>query len=120
MTLRLNPRRMLAAAAALCALAPAVALAEVGALAYSPSTDHYVVLSLNLMTLRAVQQQALDNCTEDDCRILRVFDAGECVALAVSDAHYGHGKARSQEEADARALDACGQACRVIAERCAQ
>src|SRR5262245_60598284 len=101
MILHMDLRRALAGAAVLFVLMPAAALAEVGALAYSPTTDHYVVLALNMISLRDVQLQALAGCTEDDCRIIQVFYPGECVSLAISDKRFGHAKAKSQEQADA-------------------
>jgi hypothetical protein len=101
------------------------AAAEVGALAYSPATDQVVVLSLNIFTLREVQMQALERCTEDDCRILATFRAGECVAVASSDKRYGMGKGQSQQEADAAAMDSCSDGgadpnCRLLGQLCAK
>ncbi len=106
-------------------LIAAPAAAEVGALAYSPSTDEYVSVSMNIFTMREVQMKALESCSADDCRIVRVILPGQCVALAVSDKSFGHALGESQAEADERAMANCssdGQDpnCRILAQQCAK
>ena len=103
----------------------APAIAEVGALAYSPSTDEVVTLTLNMVTLREVQIKALESCSADDCRILTTFRPAECVAVAISDKRFGHGKAQSQAEAEAFAMEGCSNGgedpnCRLMGQMCAK
>jgi len=103
----------------------APAAAEQGAIAYSPSTDEVVSVSLNIFTLREVQIKALESCSADDCRILTTFQPGECVAVASSDKRFGHGKAQSQAEAEALAMEGCSNGgedpnCRLMGQMCAE
>jgi Domain of unknown function (DUF4189) len=99
------------------------ASAEVGALAYSPSTDEVSSVSLNMFSLREVQIKALEQCSADDCRILMTFQPGQCAAVASSDKHYGWGGGASEAEADANAIADCARGedpnCKVVGQHCA-
>jgi hypothetical protein len=107
-------------------LSPALpAAAEVGALAYSPSTDEFSSGSSEFYSLRELQIKALEGCTADDCRIIAALRPGECAAVASSDKHYGVGQAQSQAEAEGLAMESCSHGgedpnCRVIGRQCAK
>src|SRR5262245_40264517 len=117
-------RRMFGAAFAWGLVLPAVpSMAEVGALAYSPSTDEVSSVSLNMFSLREVQIKALEQCSADDCRIILTFQPGECAAVASSDKHYGYAVAGSQADAEASAVEDCARGqdpnCKVVGQHCA-
>jgi len=101
------------------------AVAEVGAIAYSPSTDEFSSASLNIFSLREVQIKVLENCSADDCRILMTFGPGECAAVASSDKHFGRGGGMSQAEAESKATEDCARGgadpnCKVVGWHCAK
>jgi hypothetical protein len=101
------------------------AVAEEGALAYSPSTDEVSSGSSAFFSLRELQIKTLEGCSADDCRIVATFRAGQCAAVASSDKSFGVGKGGSQAEAESAAMENCtngGQDsnCHVVGQHCAK
>jgi|SRR5882724_2343939 len=120
----MNAKDWVAGACALvCLTAPAAA--DDGVLAYSPKTGEVSSGSSSFFSLRQLQIKALEGCSADDCRIVMVFRAGECAAVASSNTSYGVAKGGSQAEAESAAMKNCNllgvdKNCHVAGQHCAK
>src|SRR5262245_37892255 len=115
----MNAKWLPGAFALVCLTAPVAA--DDGALAYSPKTDEVSSGSSSFYSLRELQIKALEGCSADDCRIVVVFRAGECGAVASSDKSFGVGRGGSQADAESVAIENCSNGgadpnCRVVGQ----
>jgi hypothetical protein len=89
-------------------LAPTAALADAGAIAYSPSTGHSGY-AYGWSCREEAEAAALRYCGDGDCTVV-VWEQNDVAALAVgaSGAPY-YGWAGTRSEAERFALEACGR-----------